>query len=145
MTQITTPNKGNLQVPEKSLGLMQEIARGGADSILASLWRIIIYQIGVDENRWHQLMNAYLNDPKNGIKFNHKDQSSARGNLHKELFKPKMSWKVFCKGMRFLNITKFKIIIVATHTNGKITQHERQVNLGVPLEIEEKENNETRS
>ena len=73
------------------------------------------------------------------FKQNKKDRASARGNLTKELMKKGMSWRVFMKAMVFLGLRKFDIIIVATHGNGKVTQHMKTVNLGsmVPYPTEE--------
>jgi hypothetical protein len=62
--------------------------------------------------------------------------------LQKELIKDEQSWRVFCKGLRFLGFVKFKIVIIGTHANGKVTEHSHLVNLGerVPLPPIEKNN-----
>lgn len=106
------------------------IRSGVSDSILASMFRTIMEEIGINETRWNHLMTDYVLDKNNCIPNNNKDQSSARGNLQKELLKNKMSWKVFCKGIRFLNIIKFDFIIRAHHPNGKITEHTKTVSFG---------------
>lgn len=80
--------------------------------------------------KWDQCMNQYVNDARNSIPRNLKDQATARGNLQKELLKEEMSWKVFCKGLRFLGVVKFQFKIIATHANGKETEHSHTVNLG---------------
>jgi hypothetical protein len=120
----------NNQMKKNAEKYLPEINSGGTDSILASMFRSMIESLGINHNRQHHLMNMWLNDPKNGIPRNIKDQSSARGNLQKELFKTKMSWKVFCKGLRFLNIVRFELVIRAHHSGGKITEHTKAVNLG---------------
>jgi len=135
---IHTFQKNNVAPTPDSIGhAKQEIRAGGSDTILSSMFTTIYHGISITNSKWNHLMNAYLIDPKNGIPRNNKDQSSARGNLHKELFKPKMTWKVFCKGMRFLNIVRFEIQITAFHTNGTLTVHKKTVDLGSPLEISE--------
>lgn len=106
------------------------IRSGGTDSVLASMFLKIISDLGINETRWNHLMTNYVMDKRNCIPANNRDQSSARGNLQKELLKRKMTWKVFCKGIRFLNITKFDFVIRAHHSNGKITEHTKSVSFG---------------
>jgi hypothetical protein len=60
-----------------------------------------------------------------------KDRSRARGNLKKELFKSTMTWRVFVKAMRFLNIPKFELVVRLHHHNNTITEHHMVVALDV--------------
>jgi hypothetical protein len=75
-------------------------------------------------------MEDFLADVRNNIPQNIKERSSARGNLRKELMRPVMTWKVFCKGLRFIKIKRFSIIIRLYHSNGIVTDHEKHVQLG---------------
>lgn len=74
-----------------------------ASGVLAKLWRLILAERNITPLAWNELMKRYLNDPRNGIPADVRERSSARGNLHKELKRPRMTWKVFLKGLRFLN------------------------------------------
>lgn len=107
-----------------------DIRSGGSDSVLASMFQKIMHDLGINHTRWNHLMTQYVLDKNNCIPNNNKDQSSARGNLQKELLKKKMTWKVFCKGIRFLNILKFDLIIRAHHPNGKVSEHIKSVSFG---------------
>lgn len=118
-----------------SINGASKVVSGGSDSILAAVFGDIKYLVAPTTDRWNQFMTAYLRDPKNGIAKNMKDQSSARGNLAKELLKNKMTWKVFCKGLRFLNIVSFEFVIRVKHKNGIITEHSRQISLASPLDM----------
>ena len=53
-----------------------------------------------------------------------------RGNLTKEFSRPQMTWKVFCKGLRFLQIVKIELVVKAYHENGKTSLHSTHVDLG---------------
>jgi hypothetical protein len=111
---------------------------GGTGSILHRLYREMQHTIiGGYTGKWATLMEAYLNDPRNAIPQNHHSRSSARGNLHKELQKEKMSWRVFCKGMRFLNIFKFELIVRTKQTNGRTLEFGVSVNLGESSMLDE--------
>lgn len=85
--------------------ILQQTDRGvdAAEGVLARLFRQILFDVNVNIYKWDSLMVKYLNNPINGVPQNGKDRSSARGNLNKELRRPSMTWKVFRKGLRFLN------------------------------------------
>lgn len=106
------------------------IRSGGSASVLTKMFFTIMSNMGMNETRWNHLMVNYILDKRNCIPNNTKDQSSARGNLSKELLKKKQTWKVFCKAMRFLNIQKFDFVIRAHHPNGTITESVVPVSFG---------------
>ena len=106
------------------------IRSGGSASVLTKMFFVIMGNMGVNETRWNHLMTNYILDKSNCIPNNTKDQSSARGNLSKELLKKKQTWKVFCKALRFLNIVKFDFVIRAHHQNGTITESVVPVSFG---------------
>src|ERR1035437_1355290 len=116
--------------------------RGAIDTILANLFEQIMWDIGMGLNQWNHLMLQWISDPNKCIPDNMKDKSSARGNLQKELLKPRMSWQVFCKGLKFLNIRKFKITITAYHANNKETLRDFMVDFGEQSFDETKDVNE---
>lgn len=112
-----------------------------SSSVLSRMFWKMVADFGYSTfHRWEKLMMQYINDARNCIPRNRNAQSSARGNLQKELVKPEMTWKVFCKGMRFLGITSFEFKIIAHHSNGKETVHSHRVNLGTPVELPPIEN-----
>jgi hypothetical protein len=76
---------------------------GEASGVLSRLWRQILADRNMNPYTWGQLMQSYLDDPRNGIPRDIRDKSSVRGNLNKELKRPRMTWKVFMKGLRFLS------------------------------------------
>ena len=127
---------------------MNEPHNSGTEGILANLFKGILNDLRITAgkgSRWEDLMRNFLNDRRNGIRQNDRDRSSARGNLAKELLKPKMTWKVFCKGMRFIGLTKFEISIVAHHYSGQKTIHSATVNMVETFEEEEDTQDATQS
>lgn len=85
--------------------------------------------------KYDSLMNMFVLDKRNCIASNRKDQSSARGNLQKEIFKADMSWKVFTKGLRFLGVRSFELTITLHHHNGRSSIHSESVNIGQPTTV----------
>lgn len=80
--------------------------------------------------RWNALMISYLSDPKNAIPQNKEAISAARGNLTKELIKSEMTWKVFLKSMRLLQIVKIDFKFKFHLYNNAIIELDRSLNLG---------------
>lgn len=110
----------------------------GAVGTLSRLFRQMLKDLNISGYQFGLLMSKFLSDPRNHIPDNKKDQTSNRGNLNKEFQKGTMTWKVFCKAMRFLQIVRFKITLEAVRENGKTTTHVVNVN----LELTEPENDE---
>lgn len=134
--------------------MLEEITSGSVDAILASLFRNIFNSLGIGDNptvgednkmstsRWNQLIDSYLRDPVNAVKQNRVDLSSGRGNLTKEIFKEVMTFRTFCKCLRFAKIFRFDICIRAYHKNGMVTEHIKKVDLG-SYNADESEEEET--
>lgn len=103
----------------------EEIMTGSSDSILASLFRTILMDLNVTAIRFDRLLERYINNAR--LPNNIKEASSQRGNLKKELLKSSMSWKVFVKGMVFLNVRKFDISIKLHLSSGLVSEHHKTV------------------
>ena len=93
------------------------------DAILAQLFRIILFDLRVNSERFNYYMLRYLSDSQNGIPQNIKERAWVRGNIRMELLKEKMSWKVFYKGLRFLGIKQFTLELLLEHPGHRITHH----------------------
>lgn len=94
-----------------------------AQGILSRLFRLMLLDFNVNVFKWNRLMNNYLNDPRNRVPRTPKARSSTRGNLSKELRKPKMTWSNFEKGIKFLNPLKAEFTVKLTWRTGKVTTH----------------------
>lgn len=116
-----------LDDPEKQIHMTY-----GVHGSLAKLWRRMLGDLKINGFRFSVLMDKYLRDPRNHVPNNKSDRTSNRGNFNKEFSFPQMSWKVFCKGMRFLLILRLEITVKAFHQDGSVTTH----HLDVPLDSE---------
>ena len=117
----------NLKNKDRKLG--SPVTTGGVTSILSRLYGKILLELGVGTTGINRLMESHLNNPKNGVPQNLKERASARGNLSKDLIKPTMTWKIFCRLVKFLHVSKFKIDITLYHSNHTPTVHSMLVNL----------------
>lgn len=102
----------------------EPITTGDSDSILASLFRIILHKEGITGAKFNSQLAKYI--IKANIPRNIKEISSIRGNLKKELLRTSMSWKVFIKGIMFLNVFKFELVI-KLHTPIGIREYSTKV------------------
>lgn len=100
-----------LQDPDKGV----REARG----VLAVLWRQLLVVLDVDIWRWSKLMHGYLTDPRNGIPNNSRNQATERGNLNKALRKDDLTWRVFLRGLNFLNLMRVRFSVEITLHNGR--------------------------
>ena len=87
----------------------------GANGVLSRLFRQILLDLDITGSKFGNLLQDYILDSRHGVPNNRKDQTSMRGNLTKEFSRPQMTWKVFCKALRFLQITKIEFVIKAHH------------------------------
>ena len=80
--------------------------------------------------RWNALVVNYLTDPKNSIPQNKEALTAARGNLIKEILKTSMTWKVWVKAMRLLQVVKIDFHFRFTLFNNEVIEHQATMNLG---------------
>lgn len=104
---------------------------------LARLFRQMLAELGVNPMKWHQLMNAYLNDPRNRVPKDSRAKSSTRGNLNKELMKSRMTWKNFERGIRFLNPVEAEFSVKLKWRGGRTTVHRLKM-LGEPRRLRDR-------
>ena len=110
----------------------------GAGGILFSLYWDILRTLKISPQKFTNMVQAYFSSPISGVRQNAMDQTSARGNLVKELTKTEMTWKVFFKGLKILQLRNIKIEFYLTHNNGKTTVH----SVDIPLAVARKEQEE---
>lgn len=103
-----------LQRPDKGMA-----ATHGVTGTLSRLFRKMMVELNITPMKFSALLADYVRDKRNKVPDNRRDQSSIMGNLTKELSRPDMTWKVFCKGVRFLQFTRFEICLRAYRSNGK--------------------------
>jgi hypothetical protein len=73
-------------------------------------------------------MERYLRSKAPQLPQNTKERSSVRGNLRKEFMKNTMTWRVFYRGLSFINVVKLELVVVL-HSVGRKhpTVHQMQV------------------
>lgn len=95
------------KVRVKPFGL--EIRTGTTNSILSRLYRTTLHDLGITFDRYNALMSRYI--AKAALDHNRLEKAAARTTLSKELLKESMTWKTFLKGLAFLNVKSYTIIL----------------------------------
>ena len=86
-----------------------------AENCLAALWRIILKDLNITEEKWNLLMNIYLTDPVNGFNTETRVLGDKRGNLNKALCGTKVQMLIFNRALRFLQ-TERAILTFTIHS-----------------------------
>jgi hypothetical protein len=96
---------------------------------LAHLFRKIMLDLGIRTEIFNRLMEQYLMELSQSTSASVKSRASARRNLHAELLKDTMTWRVFCKGMKFLNIPKFIARVTVTDAYGDTVTYDQLIRI----------------
>jgi hypothetical protein len=105
-------------------------------NVLATMFRAVKNVMGIGEEKWRELMQAYLDNPANGfvelyeaesgVKTKVTDsgkRSSERSNLTRGLGNPDMTIRVFTKGLKVLNPTNIHLTTKLDFGNGRTSSH----------------------
>jgi len=102
----------------------------GVKGQLAALYRSILDDISMNTMWWENLMNEFLSDYAKGVTASRKKITSMRGNLIKELGKDEMTWKVFYKGLRYLQPIRAEFSVRIHWRSKRITEHTKMLEFG---------------
>lgn len=100
----------------KELPFETKITTGGIGSIPAALIRKIMHENHMDIQSYNNLMHWYVLRAQQNA--NRNDRMAARAGLSQELMRESITWKTFMSGLRFLNIGKFDLDILAIFNDG---------------------------
>ena len=120
-----TPDLNDL-LNDRNKGIEETRGLGG---ILAKLWRKVLYDTSMENSRLEYHLSRYVERARHNMV----DPSVAgyynKGNLRRELAKPALTWKVFIKALRVIDVVHIEIGIKLKHRGGKITLHGVNVNI----------------
>ncbi len=94
-----------------------------AENLPAKLFRQVLYDLKMHPYKWGHLMRRYLTDPRNNVPQTKTDINHHRGNLNKELRKPRITFPTLMRGIRLLNPISMKLTVELTWPNRTTTVH----------------------
>jgi hypothetical protein len=102
----------------------------GHKGVLARLFSLICLALtdgkGFTQMQWNVMLNEFIERTEGHLDTAKK--LNIRSNLNKEFRLTKMTWKVFCKALRFLQVAKFTIHIQGYRQDGTVSECEHSVN-----------------
>lgn len=109
---------------------------GSDTNALAKILRGLMYDMNIGPLQMSQLLTRWLDNPRNGIPKTGSGRSNKRGNLIKEIAKPRITWPVFEKAIVVLAPATYSVTVKLTMQDGKTFQRELKVNLNNPEEYD---------
>lgn len=104
--------------------------QNGTRGVLARLFNLICLNLtdgnGFSQMQWNTMLTEFIDRTEGHL--DAAKRLNIRSNLNKEFRLAKMTWKVFCKGLKFLKVAKFTIHITAYRQDGTIFDAEHTVN-----------------
>ena len=79
------------------------------------------FTIANKAGKWHSLMELWVTD-QTGKAVSSNSRSTARGNAAKEFLKPRFSWNVFIKGMKFQRKRRLVMTLEAYDEQGNVSK-----------------------
>ena len=101
----------------------------GIGGILAGLWRQCLHDLNLPPSRIEFLCNQFIARARKGLVDARVANYFNRGNLRRELEKPKMTMKVYIKALKILDVVNVKIAVELTHRSGQKSIHSTSVNI----------------
>jgi hypothetical protein len=102
----------------------------GAKGVLAKLFNLICLNVtdgkGFTQDQWNDMLNDYIDYTEGDLE--QAKKLNIRSNLNKEFRLSKMTWKVFCKGLKFLQVVGFTVHVTAYREDNSICECETSVN-----------------
>lgn len=109
-------------IRKKDILDMQDKGIAEAENIQTRLFRKILWDLDIHPYKWAHLLSRYLNDPRNGYTTK-AARDSRRGNLNKELRKPRLTFGTVMEGIKLLGPLRMRLIAEFDWESGKTTQH----------------------
>lgn len=98
-----------------------------AGTVLSGLLKNIFFDLGITGSQYNELMEQYIDRSRTTI--HRLQRATIRASTSKELLKHNVTWKTFFKGLSFIDIPRFKLVMTLFHSRGKVTTHEVAVRL----------------
>ncbi len=90
-----------------------------AKNKLALLFRQVLFDLSIDTMELNRKLKLYDNDPNNRVPNNRMTRARRRSANIRAVANPRISWKMFCRGMRLISARKWTLHIHHTGIDGK--------------------------
>jgi hypothetical protein len=109
-------------------------ATRGVGGILASMWREILFDLEINGARFDFLCNQFIAKARKGMGDSRVSNYFNRGNLRRELAKPKMTFKALIKALKLLEVIELTISFDLKFRSGKVSYHKKTIDVASALD-----------
>ena len=107
--------------------LREQKQSSNSEGLLSTLYKKILFDLKLDTEKFNALLVRYIIRAR--LPVNVMEESTARGNIRKELLGDRSTWKTFIKGLIFINVVKVDFIVRLHHADKRITEHKESTAL----------------
>ena len=122
-------NNGTVTTSEK------EILTSGLDNniknSLSDIYYSLLFDLNITKDKFNNLLDSYLSLFSNDVFNTLNERLNEKRKLLNQIFNTTMTWKVFCKGIKIINVIKFKMVFTLIDKDGKTLTHEQVITTGV--------------
>ena len=125
---------------DRKTDILERASKGkdDAENVPAQLFRQMLYDLNINSFRWGHLLRRFVSDPRNNVPQTRTDMNHFRGNLNKELKKPRITFPTLVRGIRLLNPIAVTFKVELEWRDKSITVHSVRQQLNrMPLPDEE--------
>ena len=114
-------------------------AATGAGGKLSGFWASILQDRNIGPDQFDEYCLKFVNRARRDLENSKIASYFNKGNLRRELTSPTMTFKVFIKGLRVIEVKSFKLSAELVFVTGKVSLHQIEVDLSAESSADENE------
>ena len=123
-------NNGTVTTSEKEIMISTSDTNNVKNS-LSDIYYGLLFDLNISKDKFNNLLDSYLSLFSNDVFNTLNEKLNEKRKLLTQIFNTTMTWKVFCKGIKIINVVKFKMVFTLIDKDGKTLIHEQVITTGV--------------
>ena len=123
-------NNGTVTTSEKEIMISTSDTNNVKNS-LSDIYYGLLFDLNISKDKFNNLLDSYLSLFSNDVFNTLNERLNEKRKLLNQIFNSTMTWKVFCKGIKIINVVKFKLVFILIDKDGNSLTHEQVITTGV--------------
>ena len=123
-------NNGTVTTSEKEI-IISTSDTNNVKNSLSDIYYGLLFDLNISKDKFNNLLDSYLSLFSNDVFNTLNEKLNEKRKLLTQIFNTTMTWKVFCKGIKIINVVKFKMVFTLIDKDGKTLIHEQVITTGV--------------
>ena len=123
-------NNGTITTSEKEI-IISTSDTNNVKNSLSDIYYGLLFDLNISKDKFNNLLDSYLSLFSNDVFNTLNERLNEKRKLLNQIFNSTMTWKVFCKGIKIINVVKFKMVFTLIDKDGKTLIHEQVITTGV--------------